>query len=113
MSQAQLLLSVTQFLSIFLVTDVTDLFAFNLDVKFNPVVLGVSSVEPGSYLSSEGGATLGDLGLLSFDTSTPGEIQNINDSLLGPVSGVTGTGPIVSVDFDVISWYKQPIVSKC
>ena len=82
-------------------TDVTDLFAFNLDVAFNSTVLSATSVVPGSFLNSVG-LTLGDLGLLGFDTTTPSEIRDINDSLLGPVGGVTGTGVLATVSFDVV-----------
>lgn len=82
-------------------TDVTDLFAFNVDVAFNSTVLGATSVVPGSFLNSAG-LTLGDLGLLGFDTTTPREIQDINDSLLGTVGGATGAGVLATMSFDVV-----------
>jgi hypothetical protein len=81
-------------------TDVTDLFAFNVDFAFNSTVLGGTSVVPGTFLNSAG-LTLGDLGLLGFDTTTPGEIRDINDSLLGAVAGATGTGVLATMSFDV------------
>jgi hypothetical protein len=82
-------------------TDVTDLFAFNVDFAFNSTVLGGTSVVPGTFLNSAG-LTLGDLGLLGFDTTTPGEIRDINDSLLGAVAGATGTGVLATMSFDVV-----------
>jgi general secretion pathway protein D len=88
-------------------TDVTDLFAFNLDLGFDPLVLGVQSVDPGSFLAS-GGATLAGLGGLGFDLATPGEVQDVTDSLLGPVSGVTGAGVLARVTFGVVGVGTSP-----
>jgi hypothetical protein len=85
-------------------TDVTDLFAFNLDLGFDSLILDVVSVDPGPFLAS-GGTTLG----LSFDLTTPGEIQDILDSLLGPVPGVTGMGVLASVTFEVIAVGTSPL----
>ncbi len=84
-----------------LATDVPDLFAFNLDVEFNSSVLSSTSVAPGSFLNTVG-LTLGDLGFLGFDSSNPGEISNINDSLLGALAGATGSGVLATLSFDVV-----------
>ena len=88
--------------------DFTDLFIFNLDIGFNSTILGIDTVSPGPFLGS-GGLTLGALGLFGFNTATPGQIQNINDSLLGPVPGVTGTGVLASIAFDVLSVGTSPL----
>jgi len=89
-------------------TDVTDLFAFNLDLGFDALILDVLSVDPGPFLAT-GGATLGGLGGLSFDLTTPGEIQDIVDSLLGPIPGVTGMGVLASVTFEVLAVGTSPL----
>ncbi len=83
-------------------TDFTDLFAYNLDIGFDSSILAVNTVDPGSFLGT-GGLTLGALGLFGFDISIPGQIQNISDSLLGPVPGVTGTGTLAHIKFDTLS----------
>lgn len=85
------------------VTDVTDIFAFNIDVGFDSTILSVNTVAPGAFLGSGGGLTLGGLGLFGFNTATPGEIQDINDSLLGLVPGVTGSGVLATITFTALS----------
>lgn len=84
-------------------SDVTDLFAFNLDIGFNPAVLGIATVNAGNFLASGGGLTLSGIGLFGFDTSMPGQIQDINDSLLGPVAGVSGSGILATIGFDILA----------
>jgi Cohesin domain/PEP-CTERM motif len=70
------------------ISNVTDLFTFNLDLSFNPAVLQATSVTEGTFLPS-GGAT-------SF---LPGTIDDVGgsitlnaDSLNGMIPGVTATG---------------------
>ena len=85
------------------ISDVTDLYIFDIDTEFNPAILGVNSVSPGSFLGSGGALTLGAFGYFFFDTSTPGQIQNISDSILSFDPGVSGTGILASIMFDALS----------
>jgi hypothetical protein len=73
----------------------TDLFAFQLDLTFNPSVLSATSVTEGSFLSAAGTTAF-----------LPGSIDNAGgtisfnaDSLIGPVPGVTGSGSLLTVRF--------------
>ncbi len=84
-------------------TDVVDLVSFNLDIGFDSSILSVSTVDPGPFLGSGVFQSFSDItGVIPFDTSIPGEIQNINDVVLGPF-GVTGSGILATVHFDTIS----------
>lgn len=85
------------------ISGAVNLFAFNIDMSFDSNVLSFSGISSGSFLGS-GGLTLSSiLGSPGFDNSTPGQIQDISDSLLGPVSGVSGNGILATITFSVIA----------
>lgn len=77
------------------ISGAADLYAFQFDLGFDPLVLAAITVEQGSLLPT-GGATF----------FAPGAIDNINgsitstaDSLLGVIAGVTGSGSLATVHF--------------
>jgi general secretion pathway protein D len=77
---------------------VTDLYAYQFDLKFDPTVLEALSVSEGSYLSN-GGPTL----------FFPGSVDNVGgiitftaDTLEG-LSGVSGSGTLASFSFEAIT----------
>jgi hypothetical protein len=81
------------------VSNITDLFAFQFDINFNPAVLSAQSITEGAFLPS-GGSTL----------FLPGSIDNIAgtiafnaDTLIGFVPGVSGGGTIATMDFLAIA----------
>lgn len=80
------------------IANVTDLFAFQLDLTFNPHVLSGVGLSEGAFLAS-GGTTF----------FIPGTIDNVNgtiafnaDSLIGTIPGVTGSGTLLNVQFQGI-----------
>jgi general secretion pathway protein D len=79
------------------VENVTDLYAFQFNITFDPTVLRVDDVLEGAFLSS-GGPTLfvpdinQMLGSLTFTAS-----------LIGPVSGVSGHGVLATLAFTTIA----------
>lgn len=82
------------------VADVTDLFAFQFDLAFDPAVVQASAVLEGGFLASGGGAT-------SF---IPGSIDNLAgtvsftaNTLLGPAGGASGDGVIVRLLFQALA----------
>ena len=77
------------------ISNVTDLFAFQFDVSFDPTVLNTVSVTEGSLLPTGGstfflGGTIDNVG---------GTIANNADSLIGAISGVTGSGTLAVLQF--------------
>jgi len=76
------------------ISSVTDLYAFQFDIGFNPTVLSVVNVTEGAFLPA-GGATLFIPGAID---NTAGTISFTGDSLLGPV-GVSGSGTLARIGF--------------
>ena len=80
------------------VAEVSDLFAYNIDFLYDTNLLDLVSVNPGSFLPSNG-TTLSDLGLFAFNSSVDGAITDINDSLLALSAGADGEGTLASLTF--------------
>jgi general secretion pathway protein D len=81
------------------VTDVTDLYAFQFDLAFDPAVLSATLITEGAFLAGGGGTVFipgtidNALGTISFTAGT----------LLGPGPGVNGSGPLVGIQFEALS----------
>jgi hypothetical protein len=80
-------------------TGVTDLYAFQMDLTFDPTLLSAVSVTEGPFLPS-GGTTF----------FLPGTIDNVGgsvtataDSLLGPIPGVSGNGTLLQFEFTALT----------
>ncbi len=80
------------------ITDVLDLSAFEFGLSFNPAVLQAISVTEGPFLGT-GGNTF--FGAGSINNST-GKISSVFDGLIGAVPGVSGTGNLATLNFNVI-----------
>ncbi len=85
------------------VNDVDDLFAFNLDIGYDADALDFDGITTGGFLETGGLTTAILFGGLSPDTSLPGRVGDVSNSLLGPIAGVAGSGVLVSMDFTVLS----------
>lgn len=77
------------------ISGVTDLYDYQFDLAFNPGILSATSVLEGGFLTS-GGSTF----------FVPGTIDNVGgtiafnaDTLLGMISGVSGSGTLLVFDF--------------
>jgi hypothetical protein len=81
------------------ISGVTDLYDYQFDLDFNPAVLQATGVVEGSFLSS-GGATFFLPG--SIDDSA-GTIDFNADSLLTAISGVSGSGTLLEIEFSAIA----------
>jgi len=78
----------------FVLDDFTDLFAFQMGVSYDASLLSLVGVATeGSHLASGGGTSF-----VSGDTSNPGFISFIANSLSG-LSGVNGGGTLFSLQF--------------
>lgn len=81
------------------VSNISDLYAYQFDLTFTPGVLLATNVTEGPFLA--------DVGTAFF---LPGTIDNgggtiaLNaDTLIGPISGVTGSGTIAVFDFEALA----------
>jgi adhesin HecA-like repeat protein len=87
------------------ISGVADLFAYQFDLAFNPLILSAGSITEGPFLSS-GGATAFIAGTID---NTAGTITATADTLIGAVPGVNGSGVIATVDFQALSPGESPI----
>ena len=76
--------------------DVVDLYGYQFTLNFDPSLLGASGTAEGSFLRNAGsffspGSVDAVAGTISFVAGT----------LLGPVGGVSGSGPLATFSFDV------------
>jgi hypothetical protein len=78
------------------IDDVTDLFAFQLTVTYDPSILGVVSVDEGTFLSA---VPPGTGNFIPGDTTTAGLITFVFNSLNAPATGVSGAGTLFTVRF--------------
>ena len=79
------------------VHNVTSLYSYQFDLKFNPKIFSAVSVSEGSFISGAGNFFPG-----TIDNAT-GEITFVSNSLIGPVSGVSGAGTLARVSFQSLS----------
>lgn len=81
------------------INDVTDLFAYQFDIVFDPMVLAAQSITEGAFLS-KGGSTFFISGIVDNIT---GLINFTANSLIGAISGVDGNGILATVNFSAIA----------
>jgi len=88
------------------IANVTDLFAYQFDVAFDPSVLAAQSITEGTFLSSGGDSTV----------FVPGTIDNITgmisfnaNSLVGTIAGINGSGVLAQVNFTAIGTGSSPV----
>ena len=91
----------------FTVSNVTDLYAFQFDVSFNPAILSTQSVAEAGYFLSNG---------VSFSPgtidNTAGSILFIADALSGNSPSVNGSTTLVSVTFAALRSGTTTVVPR-
>jgi Cohesin domain len=80
------------------IANITDLYAFQFDLGFDPTILSAISVTEGSFLP-EGGATFFFPGTIDNGAGT---IVFNADSLVGAIPGVSGGGTLAVIHFDAL-----------
>jgi cohesin domain-containing protein/PEP-CTERM motif-containing protein len=80
------------------ITGATDLYAFQLDLGFDPSVLAATSVTEGSFLTGAG-STIFFPGTID---NVLGSMSNNADTLVAAIPGVTGDGILLAIQFSVI-----------
>lgn len=81
------------------VSDVTDLYAFEFDLGFNPAVLSANGVTEGPFLAT-GGSTFFIEGAID---NTTGAISATGNSLLTAIAGVSGNGVLARASFTALA----------
>lgn len=81
-----------------LVSDVTDLYAYNFTLAFDASLLQISSVTEGAFLAT-GGTTFFDGGTID---NIGGTLLFSFNTLLGAIPGVSGSGTLVTIHMNAI-----------
>lgn len=81
------------------VTGITDLYAFQFDLTFDPTVLSAVSVSEDAFLPG-GGTTFFIPGTID---NVGGDVSATADSLIGAVPGVGGDGTLVEFEFQALA----------
>src|SRR5579872_3309794 len=80
------------------ISNVSDLFAFQFDIGFNPGILSATSITEGLFLPG-GGTTFFIPGTID---NIGGTISSNADTLIGAISGVSGSGTLAIIDFTAL-----------
>lgn len=80
------------------VADVADLYAWQFTLSFDPAILQATSVVEGGFLAS-GGTTFFGAGSIN---NSAGTITFTFDTLIGSLPGVSGSGTLATLNFDVV-----------
>jgi len=78
-----------------MVSGITDLYAFQFDIGFDPTILSATEVTEGAFLPM-GGSTFF---LPPTVNNGSGQILGTADSLLTAISGVSGSGVLATIEF--------------
>lgn len=87
------------------IADVADLYALQFDITFDPTIISALSITEGSFLLG-GGSTFfipGDI------NNNVGTISFTGDTLIGGISGVTGSGVLATLNFQSLAVGTSPI----
>lgn len=87
------------------ISDVTDLYAWQFDIGFDPTILSALSVTEGPFLAT-GGTTVFLAGTID---NVGGTITFNGDSLVGPIPGVTGSGELAEIQFQTLALGVSPV----
>jgi len=79
-------------------SDVTDLYAYQFDVQFDPTLFRATGITGGSFLSGAGDTFFGGGDI----DNTAGTISFIFETLIGDVAGASGSGELVQISFEAI-----------
>lgn len=83
----------------------SDLYAWQFSLGFNPSVLQATTVTQGSYF----GATTTSFGFAALNNTT-GLVDTVYQSMFGPGPGVSGSGTLATLNFNVLSVGTSPLV---
>jgi hypothetical protein len=79
------------------VSDVTDLYLWVITIEWDPSIIEFQSYTEGTFLKVGRNTTIMDAGV------SPGKVNRLVCTILGPVSGVNGSGSLVTFTFKAVS----------
>ena len=82
------------------VANINDLYAYQLDLTFDPKLLSAVSVSEGPFLPS-GGTTFFIPGTID---NAGGSVTATADALIGAISGVSGSGTLLTFQFTALGY---------
>ena len=85
------------------VSEVTDLYLWVVTIEWNPSIIEFQSYTEGPFLKAGGTTAIMDAGV------SPGKLNRLVCTVLGPVSGVDGSGSLVTFTFKAMSLGTTPI----
>ena len=88
-----------------LIDDIDDLYGYQFSLAFDPTVLQATLVTEGDFLAGGGNTSPGIGGI---DNAT-GAVSYVYNTLLGPAAGVSGSGTLAHIRFDVIGVGSTPL----
>jgi len=89
------------------VSDVVDLYTWQLNVSWDPSILNVNSLTAGEFLLRTASADMTasfQIGSVINATDNVEGYTGMAESILGDVSGITGNGTLVSIEFLVVGY---------
>jgi len=85
------------------VSDVTELYLWVVTVEWNPSVIEFQNYEEGPFLKAGGNTAIMDDGV------SPGKVERLACTILGPVPGVDGGGSLVTFTFNAKTLGNTPV----
>jgi hypothetical protein len=89
------------------VTEAPDLFAWQINMSWNPAILSVNNIVAGEFLlrtSSPNKTASFELGHVINVTEDVQGYTCMSESILGDVAGISGNGTLVSIEFLVVGY---------
>lgn len=88
-----------------LIDDIDNLYGYQFSLAFDPTVLRATAVTEGDFLAGGGNTSPGVGGI---DNAT-GAVSYVYNLLQGPAAGVSGSGTLAHIRFDVIGIGSTPL----
>jgi len=95
------------------VTDVADLFTWQLNMSWDPSILNISNIDAiGGFLTQSVNDTSSEAlgGVVINATNNVEGYTAMAESILANVSGITGSGQLVSIEFLVVGYGNSDII---
>jgi hypothetical protein len=87
------------------ISSVSDLYAFQFDIGFDPAILSAIDVTEGPFLPSGGTTSF----FPGFIDNAAGTISFTADTLIGAISGVSGDGTLATLSFHAFALGTSPV----